>query len=280
MLELTNVSVVYDPHTLFKKEALHDVSLKIDCGERVAIVGRIGSGKSTLIELFNGLLSPTTGGVTVDEFNITKVRVPRKEIVKKVGVVFQHPESQFFAETVFEEVAYGPKNLGLNEDVVKESVLKAMLDVGLDESYLEKSPFGLSGGEKRRVSIASIIAMNPTYLILDEPTSGLDYAGKMSIMNYIEKIHEDRTVIFVTHNMDEAFALSKRIITLKEGRVIFDGATDVFFGDTKLVKDAGLDMPFPVTACSLLKNIYPDFPFLHTIDEIVTEIKKRKLLNG
>ena len=280
MLELTNVSVVYDPHTLFKKEALHDVSLKIDCGERVAIVGRIGSGKSTLIELFNGLLSPTVGEVTVDEFNITERHIPRKEIVKKVGIVFQHPESQFFAETVFEEVAYGPKNFGLSEDAARENVLRAMLDVGLDDSYLEKSPFGLSGGEKRRVAIASIIAMNPTYLILDEPTSGLDYAGKMSIMNYIGKIHEDRTVIFVTHNMDEAFALSKRIITLKEGRVIFDGSTDSFFRDANLVKTAGLDVPFPVRACNLLRSYYPDFPFLHTIDEITTEIKRRKLLNG
>lgn len=277
MLELNSVSFTYDPHTKFKKEALKNINLKINAGEKIAIVGRIGSGKSTLIEIMAGLLKPTSGEVIIDSLNITKDKVPRKEIVKKIGVVFQYPEEQFFAETVFEEIAYGPRNLQELPEKVKEMVEKAIQDVGLDESYLEKSPFELSGGEKRRVAIASIVSMNPTYLILDEPTSNLDYLGKENILYYLKnKISVNRTVIFVSHNMDEVLEVSNRIIALKEGNIIFDGNTFDFFSNEDLVESAGLDVPFPFLVSKKLKQCFSDFPDCASIDEIVKELKKRK----
>ncbi|BAL81237.1 ATP-binding cassette domain-containing protein [Caldisericum exile] len=282
MLELKEVSVTYDPHTRFKKEALVDVNLQIGENERVAIVGRIGSGKSTLIEVLNGLLIPTKGEVIIDEFNITKEKIKRREIVKKISVVFQHPEMQFFAETVFEEVAYGARNIGIGEDKIKDAVVKALFDVGLDDSYLQKSPFELSGGEKRRVAIASIIVMNPKYLILDEPTSNLDFSGKSSIISYLkERISKDRTLIFVTHDMDEAFLLSKRVIAINEGRIFFDGATSQFFNNTELVESIGLELPFLVKVKKYLSRCFPDCEDFEDFDSIVQYLlRKRSVYNG
>ena len=278
MLELNNISVTYDPHTKFKKEALKDLSLRIYEGERVAIVGRIGSGKSTLIEVMSGLLKPTSGEVIIDNLDITKNKVPRKEIVKHISVVFQHPETQFFAETVFDEVAYGAKNIGVEGNKIKDVVLNALTEVGLDESYLDKSPFELSGGEKRRVAIASVIVINPKYLILDEPTSNLDFGGKSSIISYLEnRISKGRTLIFVTHNMDEAFLLSERLIAINEGTVVYDSDTLSFFENAELVEKIGLELPFFPKIKKLLKKCYPDFPDCKTFDCIVdylTRIRK------
>ncbi len=277
MLQLKSVFVTYDPHTHFKKEALVDVNLKIDLGEKVAIVGRIGSGKSTLIEVLAGLIKPSKGEVIIDSLNITADKILRREIVKKISVVFQYPEEQFFAETVFEEIAFGPRNLGLSDSLVKEHVEKALLDVGLDSSYLDKSPFGLSGGEKRKIAIASIVAINPTYLILDEPTSNLDYAGKQSILYYIkEKISIDKTVIFVTHDMDEVLGIADRVIALREGRILFDGSVNAFFEDAQLIQEIGLDTPFTFSFSKRLRSCFPDFPNCSTIDGIVDQLRQKK----
>lgn len=277
MLQLKSVFVTYDPHTHFKKEALVDVNLKIDLGEKVAIVGRIGSGKSTLIEVLAGLLKPSKGEVVIDSLNITTDKILRREIVKKISVVFQYPEEQFFAETVFEEIAFGPRNLGLSDSLVKERVEKALLDVGLDSSYLDKSPFGLSGGEKRKIAIASIVAINPTYLILDEPTSNLDYAGKQSILYYIkEKISVDKTVIFVTHDMDEVLGIANRVIALKEGRILFDGNVNTFFEEDSLIQEIGLDTPFTFSFSKRLRGCFPDFPYCSTIDGIVDQLRQKR----
>lgn len=282
MLELESVSVVYDPHTKFKKEALSSVSLKIQEGEKIAIVGRIGSGKSTLIEVLSGLLKPTTGDVIIDGLNIVKEKVSRKEIVKRISVVFQYPEDQFFAETVFDEVAYGARNIGIEENNIREAVLNALLEVGLDESYLGKSPFELSGGEKRRIAIASVIVMNPKYLILDEPTSNLDFGGKYSIVSYIQnRIAKGRTLIFVTHDMDEALMLSERIIAIKDGRIVFDGDTSFFFENSELIENIGLDLPFFPRVKKYFSKCYPDFPNCRNFDCVVNYfLRVNKLKNG
>ncbi|MEF3244864.1 MAG: ATP-binding cassette domain-containing protein [Caldisericaceae bacterium] len=277
MLQLKSVFITYDPHTRFKKEALVDVNLRIDLGEKVAIVGRIGSGKSTLIEVLAGLIKPSKGEVIIDSLNITTDKILRREIVKRISVVFQYPEEQFFAETVFEEIAFGPRNLGLSDYEVKERVEKALLDVGLNSSYLDKSPFGLSGGEKRKIAIASIVAINPTYLILDEPTSNLDYAGKQSILYYIkEKISAHKTVIFVTHDMDEVLGIADRVVALKEGRVLFDGNVNTFFEDDKLIQEIGLDTPFTFSFSKKLRSCFPGFPNCSTIDGIVDQLRQKK----
>lgn len=277
MLQLKSVFITYDPHTRFKKEALVDVNLRIDLGEKVAIVGRIGSGKSTLIEVLAGLIKPSKGEVIIDSLNITTDKILRREIVKRISVVFQYPEEQFFAETVFEEIAFGPRNLGLSDYEVKERVEKALLDVGLNSSYLDKSPFGLSGGEKRKIAIASIVAINPTYLILDEPTSNLDYAGKQSILYYIkEKISAHKTVIFVTHDMDEVLGIADRVVALKEGRVLFDGNVNTFFEDDKLIQEIGLDTPFTFSFSKKLRSCFPGFPNCSTIDGIVDQLRRKK----
>ncbi|MGC9101076.1 MAG: ATP-binding cassette domain-containing protein [Caldisericum sp.] len=282
MLELKEVSVIYDPHTRFKKEALIGANLKIYEGERVAIIGRIGSGKSTLIEVISGLLKPTSGEVIIDNINITKEKIKRSDIVKKVSVVFQHPEMQFFAETVFEEIAYGARNIGIEEGKIKDAVLMALNDVGLDETYLEKSPFELSGGEKRRVAIASVIVMNPKYLILDEPTSNLDFGGKSSVISYLqERVARGRTLIFVTHDMDEAFMLSKRIIVINEGHIVFDGETERFFDDAELVERIGLEPPFFVKIKKTLSKCFPDFPSCEDYESVVQYLlRKRSEYNG
>ena len=179
MLEIRNVSVIYDPKTIFKKEALINVSLKIGYGELISIVGKIGSGKSTLIQLFNGLIKPDQGNVFLNGIDINEGNVPRKEIIKKIGIVFQYPEEQFFAETVFDEIAFGPRNLGQNDVKVKESVLYSLETMGFNVSeIIERSPFHLSGGEKRRIAIASILAMRPDVIVLDSRLQGWTMKAK------------------------------------------------------------------------------------------------------
>jgi energy-coupling factor transport system ATP-binding protein len=271
MLEIKNVSVVYDPKTIFKREALINVSLKIDYGESVSIVGKIGSGKSTLIQLFNGLIKPDEGNVILDDIDINKGKISRKDIIKKIGVVFQYPEEQFFAETVFDEVAFGPRNLGFSEIQVKESVSGALEAMGFSVSeIINRSPFHISGGEKRRIAIASIISMKPSIIVLDEPTAGMDYEGKMNIVNQIRnQAEKGMTTVFVTHDMEEAFYLSDRLIALDKGYVVFDGDSKDFFMDKLLVTRIGLDIPFTISFRDKLLNCFHDIPFSRDPDTII-----------
>ncbi len=277
MLEIRNVSVVYDPKTIFKKEALINVSLKIGYGELISIVGKIGSGKSTLIQLFNGLIKPDQGNVFLNGIDINEGNVPRKEIIKKIGIVFQYPEEQFFAETVFDEIAFGPRNLGQNDVKVKESVLYSLETMGFNVSeIIERSPFHLSGGEKRRIAIASILAMRPDVIVLDEPAAGMDYEGKMSIVTQVRKqIEKGMTVVFVTHDMDEAFYLSDRLIALDKGYVVFDGPSKEFFQNEPLVNKIGLEIPFTISFRKKLLKCFPDIPFSKDIDSLVEFLSVR-----
>jgi energy-coupling factor transport system ATP-binding protein len=277
MLEIKNASVVYDSKTIFKKEALTDVSLEIGYGESISIVGKIGSGKSTLIKLFNGLIKPDEGHVILDGYDINEGQISRKEIIKKVGIVFQYPEEQFFAETVFDEVAFGPRNLKFTETQVKESVLNSLQAMGFNPSeIITRPPFHISGGEKRRIAIASIIAMNPAIIVLDEPTAGMDYEGKISIMSQIRKQSEKgMSTVFVTHDMEEAFYLSERLIALNNGLIVFDGPSKNFFLDKSLVNEIGLEIPFTINFREKLLKCFPDVPLSSDLDAIIEFISAR-----
>lgn len=245
-IELKNVDYVYDSGEPFEYFALRDISLHIGDGTFVGIVGRTGSGKSTLVEHLNGLLFASRGEVMVDGAVVSGKRAVLAGIRRKVGIVFQYPEDQFFAETIFEEVAFGCRNLGFDKDQVDESVRKAMAIVGLDPvRFLSLSPFQLSGGEQRRVAIASVIAMRQKYLILDEPTAGLDSRSKLAILAELESLREDSgvTVILVSHNMDEVAEFCSHVIVLDDGMVAFDGPTEDFFCDAPLVARTGLELP-------------------------------------
>jgi energy-coupling factor transport system ATP-binding protein len=245
-IELRNVNYVYDSGEPFEFFALQGISLRIEDGAFVGIVGRTGSGKSTLVEHLNGLLFPAQGEVVVDGTIVRNDRVVLAAVRRRVGIVFQYPEDQFFAETVFEEVAFGCRNYGFSKERVKESVRKAMQTVGLDpEHFMPLSPFQLSGGEQRRVAIASIVAMGQKYVVLDEPTAGLDSSSKLAILTELESLRQTAnvTVILVSHNMDEVAEFCKQVIVLNEGTVAFQGSTDAFFRDAALVSQTGLELP-------------------------------------
>ncbi|MGB9695250.1 MAG: ATP-binding cassette domain-containing protein [Caldisericaceae bacterium] len=276
MIEFQNVFLTYDPFTRFKKEALVDVNLSIDKGESVAVVGQIGSGKSTLVQLMNGLIKPDKGLVLLNGEDINSSGFPHKEVIRNVGVVFQYPEEQFFAENVYEEVAFGPRNLGFSEAEVEQSVYRALAIMGFSKRIAKRSPFELSGGEKRRVAIASVISMKPKVLVLDEPTAGMDYIGTKSILSHIAReVKEGTSVIFVTHNMDEALLVSERIIALQGGRIIFDGKTRDFFSDEELVLSTGLNVPFAVNFRKIAAHYNIDLPFVRSESEIVQALMER-----
>ncbi len=274
MIVLENVSLTYDYGTIFQKTAIKNVSLSIKRGESVSIVGKIGSGKSTLVQFFNGLIRPDSGKVFVDGEDLSLKSTDLKSVRQKVGLVFQYPEEQFFAETVFEEVAFGPKNMGLKGELLKSAVFDALSALGFEPGdIVNLSPFELSGGEKRRIAIASIIAMDPEVLVLDEPTSGLDYTGRNLLLEYLKKENKKgRTLVFVTHNMDEALEISDRVIAMKDGEKIFDGKSENFFANEALVSDSGLETPLVVSVWKKLKNRFPGLPFCRTSEELVKVI--------
>lgn len=249
-ITLTDVSYTYGIGTPFEKTALRDVNLEIRTGEFVGIIGHTGSGKSTLIQHLNGLLRPTTGTVVVDGVDVAQKSKEAMAMRHKVGMVFQYPEHQLFEETIAKDIAFGPHNLGLSEEVIADRVKEAMGFVGLDyDTFAERSPFRLSGGQMRRVAIAGVIAMHPDYLILDEPSAGLDPRGREEIFSGIMKWHKDKgiTVILVSHNMDDISRMADRLIVLADSRIILDGPPlDIFETKQDMLRQAGVGVP-PVT---------------------------------
>jgi energy-coupling factor transport system ATP-binding protein len=230
----------------FEKKALDDVSLKIDDGEFVALIGHTGSGKSTLIQHINGLLKPDSGKIYINDIDITEKGVKLSEIRKKVGLVFQYPEYQLFEETIEKDIAFGPKNLGLDEVEISKRVMKAMKMVGLDyETYKDKSPFDLSGGQKRRVAIAGVVAMEPNVLILDEPTAGLDPKGRDDILNQVKQLHNEynMTIILVSHSMEDVAKVADRILVMHKGKCILDGIPSKIFKEIDTLESVGLAVP-------------------------------------
>ncbi len=261
------------------RNALVDVSLEIHRGEFVGIAGHTGSGKSTLIQHFNGLIKPTGGRVLFDGMDIYCVGFSLKELRGKVGLSFQYPEHQLFEVTVFDDVCFGPKNLGLSKEEVKERAKQALDMVGLGEEFYEKSPFELSGGQKRRVAIAGILAMKPQYFILDEPTAGLDPIGRDKILNLLKKLHQEYgiTIILVTHSMEEIAEYVDRILIMDKGSLIFDGAPKQAFEHKKRLESIGLTIPF---YADVMQDLYEN-SFFHSdekISAITLEEAKKAIL--
>jgi len=246
-IKIEKVSYTYSPGTPFEIKALDDINLIIKDKSFTAIIGQTGSGKSTLIQHFNGLLVPSEGTVIINNIT-TEDKKDRKKIRSQVGIVFQYPEHQLFEETVFEDVAYGPKNMGFDEAEVKRRVEEALLSVGLSLDLIDKSPFDLSGGQMRRVAMAGVLAMKPKILILDEPTAGLDPQTRKNVLNLIKDLREnhDITIIIVTHDMEEVANFADRVIVLHKGKVAIDGKPREVFLEVDNLKKIGLDAP-PLT---------------------------------
>ncbi|MDL0417453.1 energy-coupling factor transporter ATPase, partial [Clostridioides difficile] len=242
-----NLTHIYNEGMPFASKALDDVSFEIKDRDFVGLIGHTGSGKSTLIQHLNGLLKPSSGEIFINDFNITDKNLNLTEIRKRVGVVFQYPEYQLFEETIDKDIAFGPSNLGLEESEIHNRVKASMEAVGLEyEEFKDKSPFELSGGQKRRVAIAGVIAMNPEVLILDEPTAGLDPGGRDEIFNLIKDLHEKKnmTIILSSHSMDDMAKLAKTLIVMNHGSVEFMGTPrEVFKSNASKLKDIGLDIP-------------------------------------
>lgn len=249
-IRVENITYTYGGGTPYEKTALEDVDLTIEKGEFVGIIGHTGSGKSTLIQHLNGLIHPTKGKVIVDGVDLsgrTKEAIAKRHTV---GMVFQYPEQQLFEETIAQDIAFGPRNLGCDEKTVQNRVKEAMRFVGLDyDTYAGRSPFRLSGGQMRRVAIAGVIAMKPDFLILDEPSAGLDPIGRREIFSQIKKWYEDGafSVILVSHNMDDIAKLATRLLVMSHGHCVLDGKPmDIFLHHRKELQEAGVDVP-PLT---------------------------------
>lgn len=245
-IKIENLTYVYMPKTPFEKKALDNVNLEIEDGEFLAVIGHTGSGKSTLIQHLNGLLKPASGKIYVDGTDITDKDTKLVDIRKKVGLVFQYPEYQLFEETIAKDIAYGPSNLELNEDEILKRVKKSMEMVGLNyEEYKDISPFELSGGQKRRVAIAGVIAMEPKVLILDEPTAGLDPAGRDDILEQIKLLHEkyNMTIILVSHSMEDVGKLAEKIIVMNDCHIELQGKPKEVFKEIDTLEKIGLAVP-------------------------------------
>lgn len=244
-ITIKNLTHIYSEGMPFEKTALEDINIEIETGEFIGIIGHTGSGKSTLIQMFNGLLKPTRGDVFVNNQNIHDEKANKKEIRQKVGLVFQYPEYQLFEMTVKDDVAFGPKNLGLSEDEIKARVKYALDAVGLDESYYEKSPFELSGGQKRRVAIAGVLAMKPETLILDEPTAGLDPKGRNELFEQLQNMHRELglTIVLISHSMEDVARYAEKLFVLYNGKIAYQGTPREVFAHGNQLEKIGLAMP-------------------------------------
>ncbi|QXM07342.1 energy-coupling factor transporter ATPase [Crassaminicella indica] len=243
---IENLTHVYNANSPFESTALNNINITIEKGEFIGLIGHTGSGKSTLTQHLNGLLKPTSGKIIINGFDITKKDVSLKEIRRKVGLVFQYPEHQLFEETVYKDVAFGPKNLGLNDSEIENRVKEAIELVGLSYNEIkERSPFELSGGQKRRVAIAGVIAMKPEILILDEPTAGLDPKARDEVLNQIKELHKKykMTIILVSHSMEDIARLVDRIIVMHKGNIALTGKPSEVFKNVELLKSIGLLVP-------------------------------------
>ncbi|MFK4566186.1 energy-coupling factor transport system ATP-binding protein [Enterococcus sp. UD-01] len=246
-IRFEQVDFTYQPNTPFEQRALFDVNLTIKEGSYTAIVGHTGSGKSTLLQHLNALVKPTKGTVTIGDRTIVPETNNKnlKPIRKKVGIVFQFPEAQLFEETVAKDIAFGPKNFGVTEEEAQQTAAKMLHLVGLDDSYLDRSPFELSGGQMRRVAIAGVLAMEPEVLVLDEPTAGLDPQGRKEMMEMFEQLHKKQgiTIVLVTHLMDDVANYADHVLVLEKGKIVKAGTPQIVFADIDWLKEKQLGVP-------------------------------------
>jgi len=277
-IKIENLTHVYMPKTPFETVALDNINLELEEGKFYALIGHTGSGKSTLIQHLNGLLKPTSGKIIVDGTDITDKSTVMSEIRKKVGLVFQYPEYQLFEETIEKDIAFGPNNLGLSEEEVLVRVKRAMLMVGLDyEKYKDLSPFEISGGQKRRVAIAGVVAMEPKVLILDEPIAGLDPRGRDAILNQIKMLHEEykHTVILVTHSMEDVAEIAEEVIVMSDAKVIMKGTPREVFTKIDMLEEVGLGAPqITYLMRALREKGIPVREDIFTVREAKEEIEK------
>ncbi|MBE6047057.1 MAG: energy-coupling factor transporter ATPase [Clostridium sp.] len=277
-IKIENLTHIYMQNGPFEKKALDSVNLEIEDGDFVALIGHTGSGKSTLIQHMNGLLKATEGHIFVDNVDITRKDVKLTDIRKKVGLVFQYSEYQLFEETIEKDIAYGPRNLGLSEEEINKRVVKAMNMVGLNyETFKGKSPFDLSGGQKRRVAIAGVIAMEPKVLILDEPTAGLDPKGRDDILGQIKKLHDEfgMTIILVSHSMEDVAKIAEKVIVMDKGKVALKGKPEEVFKQVEKLEEIGLAVPQVTYLMKALKEKGFDVSDnAYTIEQAKNEILK------
>ena len=282
MIKIENLDFVYQKGMPDERKVLHDINIEIEDHDIVAIIGHTGSGKSTLIQHLNALIRPTSGNITVNGIDITDPKTDLKEVRKKVGMVFQYPEYQLFEETVYKDIAFGPKNMGLSDEKIEKRVYDAMDMVGLSHEMKDRSPFELSGGQKRRVAIAGVLSMNPEILILDEPTAGLDPHGRDSLLRRIENLHKNTgiTVIFVSHSMEEVARLAKHVIVMNDGHVYAAGTVSEIFGMGYELQKIGLNIPQVTQLALKLRekgvDIQSDIYTVKYATEILSEMMKRR----
>lgn len=279
-IEVKNVSYTYCPKTPNAYDALCDVSLRINDGDFLTIVGQTGSGKSTLVQMLNGLTMPTSGTILIDDVTtqlLCKKTKTTKELRKKVGLVFQFPEYQLFEETIVKDVAFGMINYGMEKEKAYAKAKEYILKVGLNEGYFERSPFELSGGEKRKVAIAGILALEPEIIVLDEPTAGLDPKSKKDILNLIDSLHnEGRTIAVVTHNMSIVRKYANHVILIDKGDVLFDGTPNDFFLDDKVCQI--IEVPEVISFAKKLiqKGVNIDINKITDSNSLIEQIKARR----
>ena len=245
MIEIKNLNYIYQPGMPNEKQALYDINITIEDHDFCAIIGHTGSGKSTLTQHLNALVKPTSGRIVIDGVDVTNPAADLRAVRRTVGLVFQYPEHQLFEETVYKDIAFGPVNMGLSEDVVKQRVFDAAELVGLDPALMDKSPFELSGGQKRRVAIAGVLSMQPRVLVLDEPTAGLDPHGRDEILSQLVSLYErsDMTILFVSHSMEDVAKIAKHIIVLNKGRIYTQGTVSQVFSQGVDLQKIGLNVP-------------------------------------
>lgn len=280
ILEVRDLTHVYGAGTPFERTALDKVSLSIEKGEILGVIGHTGSGKSTLLQHLNGLLKPSSGEVLLAGQPIWDEKGKcARDVRFRVGLVFQYPEYQLFEETIAKDIAFGPKNMGLSEQETEERVKEAMEFVGLDVSLAEKSPFALSGGQKRRVAIAGVIAMRPEVLVLDEPTAGLDPAGRNEILEEIKQYHRETgaTVLLVSHSMEDTARMADRMLVMNQAKVMLLDRPEAVFARAEEIIAAGLDVPeITKVFMELHRRGVPVSPSVFTIEQAAAEIKRVK----
>ena len=278
ILQVKNLNYVYSIGTPFEHKALDNVSFSVERGEFIGIIGHTGSGKSTLMQHLNGLLKPTSGEILLDGKSIWADKKSTRQARFRVGLVFQYPEYQLFEETVYKDIAYGPKNMGLSDEEINRRVREAAGFVGLTDKQLEASPFDLSGGQKRRVAIAGVIAMEPEVLILDEPTAGLDPTGREGILNNIEAYRKAKnaTIMMVSHSMEDVARLTDRLLVMSDSKLAMDGTPGQVFTRAEELVEMGLSIPQVTQVFLHLKKLGLDVENVYTIDQAVEALKRIK----